>query len=132
MAQSSYYLVAFNIWQEDWQKEKRDFLQSLSRISTLPRTNMIANSNLGTRQGQIVSMTSTPQVYSGSMDIVPMTSRPTVEKKASAYAEVVKNLNRARQSGLPFKVCPLLSRSLKLKTRVLYSIKNLVDGVASS
>ncbi|CAK8535698.1 unnamed protein product [Lathyrus sativus] len=92
------------VLEEDWQKEKRDFLQSLSRISTLPRTNMIANSNVGTRQGQLVSMSPSPQVSSGSMDIVPITSRPTVEKKASVYAEVVKNLNRARQSGLPFKL----------------------------
>ncbi|XP_058780494.1 nuclear pore complex protein NUP93A-like [Vicia villosa] len=92
------------VLEEDWQKEKRDFLQSLNRISTLPRTNMIANSNVGTRPGQIASMTSTPQVSSGSMDIVPMNSRPTAEKKASVYAEVVKNLNRARQSGLPFKL----------------------------
>jgi len=70
---------------------------------------MIANSNVGTRPGQIVSMASTPQVSSGSMEIVPMTSRPIADKKASVYAEVVKNLNRARQSGLPFKVSPLLS-----------------------
>jgi nuclear pore complex protein Nup93 len=92
------------VLEEDWQKEKRDFLQSLSRISTLPRTNMIANSNVGTHPGQIVSISSTPQVSSGSMEIVPMTSRPTMDKKASVYAEVVKNLNRARQSGLPFKL----------------------------
>ncbi|KAK2406591.1 nuclear pore complex protein NUP93A [Trifolium repens] len=92
------------ILEEDWQKEKRDFLQSLSRISTLPRTNIIANSNVGTHPGQIVSISSTPQVSSGSMEIVPMTSRPTMEKKASVYAELVKNLNRARQSGLPFKL----------------------------
>jgi nuclear pore complex protein Nup93 len=70
---------------------------------------MIANSNVGARPGQIVSMVSTPQVSSGSMEIVPMTSRPIADKKASVYAEVVKNLNRARQSGLPFKVSPLLS-----------------------
>lgn len=93
---------------------------------------MIANSSVGTRPGQIASMTSTPQVSSGSMDIVPVNSRPTAEKKASVYAEVVKNLNRARQSGLPFKVCTLFSRYVKLKIRVLYLIKNLVDGVASS
>jgi nuclear pore complex protein Nup93 len=81
---------------------------------------MITNSNVGTHPGQIVSISSTPQVSSGSMEIVPMTSRPTMEKKASVYAEVVKNLNRARQSGLPFKVCPLLSQCLKFKIRVLY------------
>ncbi|KAK7325223.1 hypothetical protein VNO77_29382 [Canavalia gladiata] len=90
------------VLEEDWQKEKRDFLQSLSRISTLPRTNMIANSSVGTHPGQIVSVSSSPQVSSG-MEVVPLTSRPIVEKKASVYAEVVKNLNKARESGLPFK-----------------------------
>ncbi|KAK7335976.1 hypothetical protein VNO80_28150 [Phaseolus coccineus] len=93
------------VLEEDWQKEKRDFLQSLSRISTLPRTNVAANSSVGTLPGQIASVSSTPQVSSGSssMEIVPLTGRPIVEKKASVYAEVVKNLNKARESGLPFK-----------------------------
>ncbi|KAL1299475.1 hypothetical protein HN51_044014 [Arachis hypogaea] len=93
------------VLEEDWQKEKRDFLQSLSRISTLPRTNMLAASNVGTHSGQVVSMASGPQVSSGvsGMDIVPLSSRPIMEKKASLYAEVVKNLNKARESGLPFK-----------------------------
>ncbi|XP_019457997.1 PREDICTED: nuclear pore complex protein NUP93A-like isoform X1 [Lupinus angustifolius] len=90
------------VLEEDWQKEKRDFLQSLNRISTLPRTNMNANSNVGTHQGQIVSIASSPQVSSG-MEVVPLTSRPIVEKKASIYAEVVKNLNKSRERGLPFK-----------------------------
>ncbi|KAK7259645.1 hypothetical protein RIF29_25257 [Crotalaria pallida] len=90
------------VLEEDWQKEKRDFLQSLNRISTLPRTNMSATSSAGTRSVQIVSIASSPQVSSG-MEIVPLTSRPNMEKKASVYAEVVKNLNKARECGLPFK-----------------------------
>lgn len=112
VAQPSYCLIEFNVGQEDWQKEKRDFLQSFSRISTLPRTNMIATSSVGTHPGQIVSMASSPQVSSG-MEIVPLTGRPIMEKKASVYAEVVKNLNKARERGLPLKVRPLLSISLK-------------------
>ncbi|KAL5152623.1 Nuclear pore complex protein NUP93A [Glycine soja] len=93
------------VLEEDWQKEKRDFLQSLSRISTLPRTNIAANSNVGTLPGQIVSVSSTSQVSSGmpSMEIVSLTGRPIVEKKASVYAEVVKKLNKAREAGSPFK-----------------------------
>ncbi|KAF7814360.1 nuclear pore complex protein NUP93A-like [Senna tora] len=93
------------VLEEDWQKEKRDFLQSLSRISTLPKTNIIDTSNVGTRPGQIVSLTSSPQVSSGrpGMEVVPLASKPVVEKKASVYAEVVKNLNKARECGLPFK-----------------------------
>lgn len=92
------------VLEEDWQKEKRDFLQSLSRISTLPKTNMIDKSIGGARSGQIVSMAST-QVSSGrsGMEIVPLASKPVVEKKMSVYAEVVRKLNNARQQGLPFK-----------------------------
>ncbi|KAL5156526.1 Nuclear pore complex protein NUP93A [Glycine soja] len=77
------------VLEEDWQKEKRDFLQSLSRISTLPRTNIAANSNVGTLPGQLAFVSSTSQVSSGmpSMEIVPLTGRPIVEKKASVYAE---------------------------------------------
>ncbi|KAL2464644.1 Nuclear pore complex protein [Forsythia ovata] len=70
-----------SVLEEDWQKEKRDFLQSLSRISTLPRRNISDSSSGITRQGQIVPATSSPQ----------------------AYAEVVKNLNSSRERGLPFK-----------------------------
>ena len=73
-----------NALQEDWQKEKRDFLQSLSRISTLPKTNMIDTSIGGARSGQIVSMTST-QVSSGpsGMELVPLANKPVVKKSVS-------------------------------------------------
>ncbi|OIW09076.1 hypothetical protein TanjilG_16303 [Lupinus angustifolius] len=90
------------VFEEDWQKEKRDFLQSLNRISSLPRTNTTATSSTGTRLGQIVPTASSPQVSYG-MEVVPLTSRPIMEKKASVYAEVVKSLNKARECGLPFK-----------------------------
>lgn len=91
------------VLEEDWQKEKRDFLQSLSRISTLPKTNMIHKSIGGVHSGQIVSTAST-QVSSGpsGIELVPL-AKPVVEKKVSAYAEVVIKLNNARQQGLPFK-----------------------------
>ncbi|PON32442.1 Nucleoporin interacting component [Trema orientale] len=93
------------VLEEDWQKEKRDSLQSLSRISTLPRTNMTISGSGVTRSGQIVSMTSSPQVSSGAsnMELVPLANRPILEKKATVYAEVVNNLNNARERGLPFK-----------------------------
>ncbi|KAF5474169.1 hypothetical protein F2P56_006093 [Juglans regia] len=91
------------VLEEDWQKEKRDFLQSLSRISTLPRANVM--NTRGTHPGQIVSIASNPQVSPGpsTMDLVPLGNKPILEKKASVYAEVVKNLNNARERGLPFK-----------------------------
>ncbi|KAF2321498.1 hypothetical protein GH714_000142 [Hevea brasiliensis] len=49
------------VLEEDWQKEKRDFLQSLSRISTLPRTNAVNTSTGAIRSGQIASVASSPQ-----------------------------------------------------------------------
>ncbi|XP_050217014.1 nuclear pore complex protein NUP93A-like [Mercurialis annua] len=93
------------VLEEDWQKEKRDFLQSLSRISTIPRTNAIDTSTRGTRSGQIASVSSSPHVSSGpvGMELVPLASMPIVEKKASLYAEIVKNMNYAREHGLQFK-----------------------------
>lgn len=67
---------------------------------------MLASGSGGAHSGQIVSMASSPQVSSGAqgMDLVPLTNKPVLEKKATVYAEVVKNLNNARERGLPFKV----------------------------
>ncbi|KAK9290676.1 hypothetical protein L1049_008850 [Liquidambar formosana] len=50
-------------------------------------------------------MASSPQVSSGpsSMKLVPLANEPILEKKASVYAEVVRNFNNARERGLPFK-----------------------------
>ncbi|XP_057770369.1 nuclear pore complex protein NUP93A-like isoform X2 [Salvia miltiorrhiza] len=94
-----------SVLQEDWRKEKRDFLQSLSRISILPRTNIRDSSSGISRQGQIVPMASSPELSSGQSgaELALLADKPVVEKKAAAYAEVVKNLNSARQHGLPFK-----------------------------
>ncbi|XP_050382539.1 nuclear pore complex protein NUP93A-like [Argentina anserina] len=86
----------FKVLEEDWQMEKRDFLQSLSQISTLPRANMTHTVTRGSRPGQVSPGAS-------SMELVPLASKPLLERKASAYADVVKNLNNARQRGLPFK-----------------------------
>ncbi|KAK6151314.1 hypothetical protein DH2020_013949 [Rehmannia glutinosa] len=94
-----------SVLEEDWQKEKRDFLQSLSRISTLPRTNIRDSSSGVSRQGQIVPMTSSLAISSSpsSMEPALLANKPVIEKKAATYGEVVKNLNSARQHGLPFK-----------------------------
>ncbi|KAJ7976750.1 Nuclear pore protein [Quillaja saponaria] len=104
------------VLEEDWKKEKRDFIQSLSRISTLPRTNMTEASTGGTRSGQIVPMVSSPQVSSGfsSMEIVTLANKSILEKKASIYAEVVKNLNNARERGLPFKPATAFWRAYQI------------------
>lgn len=51
-------------------------------------------------------MISSPGVSSGtsSVEQALLANKPLIEKKAAAYAEVVKNLNNAREHGLPFKV----------------------------
>lgn len=98
---SSLIAVWYSLWQEDWQKEKRDFLQSLSRIATLPRANVGDSSTGGRHHGQIVSVTSRAQVSSGtsSMELAPLADKPLIEKKAAVYAETLKTLNDARQRG---------------------------------
>lgn len=67
---------------------------------------MIDTSTGGTLPGQMVSMASSPQMPSGpsAMEVVPLANKTLLEKKATVYAEVVKNLNNARQQALPFKV----------------------------
>lgn len=90
-------------------------MQSLSRLSSLPRTNSSLLSSGISRTGQVPSQASSPQISAGpsGMEVIP--SKPIVEKKASVYAEIVKNLNDARGRGLPFKVSdvsPLFFSSL--------------------
>lgn len=67
---------------------------------------MIDNRTGGTHPGQMVSVASSPQVSPGasSMELVPLANKPILEKKAAVYAEVVRNLNNARERGLAFKV----------------------------
>ncbi|KAI7992378.1 Nuclear pore complex protein NUP93A [Camellia lanceoleosa] len=77
----------------------------MSRISTLPKTNLVDSSTRGIRPSQIMSLTSSPQVLSGqsSMELPPLASKHVLEKKVAAYVEVVKNLNNARERSFPFK-----------------------------
>ncbi|XP_051142218.1 nuclear pore complex protein NUP93A [Andrographis paniculata] len=94
-----------SVLEDDWQKEKRDFLQSLVRITPLPRTNPHDSGSGFNRLAQVLPAASSPQVSSGPsiIDRAPSASRPVIERKAAAYAEVVKNLNNARENGVAFK-----------------------------
>ena len=67
---------------------------------------MIETCSGGSHPGQTVSLASSSQVSPGlsTKDLVPLANKPILDKKASIYAEVVKNLNNARECGLPFKV----------------------------
>lgn len=93
------------VLEDNWQKEKKDFLHSLNRLSSLPRTNTGISSSLPSHAVQNLSKESSPQIYSGTtgMDLISLGDKPIIEKKASVYAETVKILNEARSRGLPFK-----------------------------
>ena len=110
--------LKLDILQEDWQKERRDFLQSLSRISSSPWTKIVDSSTGRTHPGQLASLAYSPHASSGpsGMEIVPLANKPIVEKKAPACAEVVKNLNRAREHGSQFKVRPVCLLLFSVKT----------------
>lgn len=41
---------------------------------------------------------------SSNMEVMPMANKSIIEKKASVYAEILRNLNDARGRGLHFKV----------------------------
>ncbi|CAN8286976.1 unnamed protein product [Cochlearia groenlandica] len=91
------------VLEDDWRKEKRDFLQSLSRISMLPKTNMI-DSNREAHAGQLVPVASSPRVSSTpGKELVALANLPMHDKKAYVYGEVVKKLNTSRERGMPFR-----------------------------
>lgn len=92
--------------QDDWNKERKDFLQSLSRISTLPRRSSSLGGTGFSHPAIMSPQVSTPQLSAGptAMAIVPASDKTITEKKASHYAETVRDLNEARSRQLPFKV----------------------------
>ncbi|XP_019100726.1 PREDICTED: nuclear pore complex protein NUP93A-like [Camelina sativa] len=91
------------VLEEDWRKEKRDFLQSLSRISMLPKTNFTDTSREA-HAGQLVPVASSPRVSSiPGKELVALANIPIHEKKAYIYGEVVKKLNTSKERGLPFR-----------------------------
>ncbi|CAH2063848.1 unnamed protein product [Thlaspi arvense] len=91
------------VLEEDCRKEKRDFLQSLSKISIKPKTKMIDTSR-DSHAGQLVPVALNPQVSSkAGTELASLANEPIHEKKAYVYAEVVKKLNSSRERGLPFR-----------------------------
>ncbi|XP_057864951.2 nuclear pore complex protein NUP93A isoform X2 [Cryptomeria japonica] len=94
------------VLEDDWEKEKRDFLLNMSRLPTISKANGGISSSGISQSVRSLSGTATPHLSQGaqSMEIVPATEKPFLEKKASAYADVVRNLNAERERGLPFKV----------------------------
>uniref|UniRef100_A0A1J3K461 Nuclear pore complex protein NUP93A n=1 Tax=Noccaea caerulescens TaxID=107243 RepID=A0A1J3K461_NOCCA len=69
------------VLKEDCRKEKRGFLQSLSKISLTPKTKMIETSR-DTHAGQLVPVALSPQASSKSgTELVSLANKPIHEKK---------------------------------------------------
>ncbi|XP_066380240.1 nuclear pore complex protein NUP93A-like [Miscanthus floridulus] len=92
------------VLEDDWQKEKRDFLQSLSRLSTLPKRNTNLSTSGLARPALMPPSTSNLHAPSGlpSAEVMPIPNKTIIEKKSSVYAVVVRDLNDARGRSLPF------------------------------
>ncbi|CAH8323796.1 unnamed protein product [Eruca vesicaria subsp. sativa] len=70
------------VLEEDWRKEKCDFLQSLSRISFLPKTNM-TDASREANAGQLVPVGSSYRVSSTlGKELVALANVPIHEKKS--------------------------------------------------
>lgn len=93
------------VLEDNWQKEKKDFLQSLNRLSSLPRTNSGISSSVPGHTLPNLSQESSPQLSVGAsgIDLISLGNKPIIEQKVAIYAETVKNLNQTRGRGLPFK-----------------------------
>ncbi|KAL3698515.1 hypothetical protein R1sor_012591 [Riccia sorocarpa] len=91
------------IMEDDWQKEKRDFLSSLTRLpfSTPGKGETTPAASLQGVRGTPGGLRTTPDTrmidYSSSQQTI-------LDRKAAAYANVVIQLNTARERSLPFKV----------------------------
>lgn len=101
-----FYNCKLFLQQDDWQKEKRDFLQSLSRLSTLPKRNTNLSTSGLAGPALMPPSTFSPHTPSGlpSAEVMPIPNKTIIEKKSSVYAGVVRDLNDARGRSLPFKV----------------------------
>ncbi|KAH0462393.1 hypothetical protein IEQ34_009968 [Dendrobium chrysotoxum] len=93
------------VLEDDWQNVKKDFMQNLNRLASLPRINTGISSNVPNRAVQISSKESSPQVFGGpsTMNLISLGNKPVIDRKASVYSETARILNDARGRGLPFK-----------------------------
>jgi nuclear pore complex protein Nup93 len=80
-------------------------LQSLSRLSTLPKRNTNLAGGLS-RHALMPTSASSPQASSGlpAAEVMPIPNKTIIDSKSSVYAGVVKDLNDARGRSLPFSV----------------------------
>ncbi|KAL1225585.1 Nuclear pore complex protein NUP93B [Cardamine amara subsp. amara] len=113
------------VLEEDCRKEKRDFLQSLSRISMLPKSKMI-DTNRDTHAGPLVPVALCPQVSSKpGTELVSLANKPIHEKKAYVYAEAVKKLNSSRERALSISPAILFKGAYESLTSDLTRVKSV-------
>ena len=96
------------LFQDEWQKEKRDFLHTLSRLPlTLAPIVSTPSSAKQTQRSQIVPYSAKS---SQDMQISESVQNTYQERKAAAYAVVVVKLNESRERGIPFNVSFFLEK----------------------
>lgn len=122
-------LRAFNDYmmkalEDDWQKEKRDFLHSLSRLP-LTSGQSVSSPSFGVKQGvqsQVVSASSKP---SQDMQVYNIGHNTLLERKAAAYAGVVVKLNTSREYGIPFNVAAAFEEACESITEDTQGLKSV-------
>lgn len=92
--------------QDDWNKEKREFLNNLSRLPHAPSSvgGPTSSTNAIQPYQGSTAITTRPQDITRGSESMPATQQDMVARKAAAYANVVMRLNESRERSLPFKV----------------------------
>eukprot|EP00249_Psilotum_nudum_P024016 c29060_g1_i1 orf=572-3217(-) len=90
------------VLEDDWQREKHDFLNNLSRLPLTPVSVGLTPSTDPTHslRGQKMGAGLRPMQVVRELE---STYKTVLDRKASVYAEVVLRLNAARERGMPFK-----------------------------
>jgi nuclear pore complex protein Nup93 len=96
-------------------------LQSLSRLSTLPKRNTNLSTSGLARPALMPPSSSSPHASSGlaSTEVMPIPNKTIIENKSAVYAAVVRDLNDARGRILPFSV-----------SFASFSIFNILSGIS--
>lgn len=111
--------------EDNWQKEKRDFLHTLSRLPLTPAPS-IGTPSIGAKQNlrsQILPFgsNSSPQ----DLQIHTLMHNTFLERKAAAYAEVVVKLNASREHGIPFNAAAAFKQACEGVTEDVQSPKSV-------
>ncbi|KAI5059118.1 hypothetical protein GOP47_0025437 [Adiantum capillus-veneris] len=124
--------------EDDWQKEKRDFLHTLNRLPLNPPQSGGAPC-LGTRQSMQNQIVCIGSKSSQDMPMYTSGNDSILERKAAVYGSVVAKLNACREHGIPFNVavafgeaCESLGEDIHVsKSVTMRKIWNLVKCLLS-